>query len=293
MAAPVTNEFNLAMNKRRKSKPTRFAGSQTVTQKERPSPKINIVVSKAQGPSSIWFHQHAVSDAPGPSSSLHIRNSSNELDCAVSLLQLAAQSEQVTQDVGLEVQECSRPSEPHPIFEEVKSFEDFCILLDRVDIGHELTADVRVGYYKLCLYRKEFLHPEDVYSELVVGLIRETVKIGDEMKRCKLTTVKEVFEKWNKNLKALEDCGMKVRFLRDKLITLARLVLESKGAADIKQHTEATNECKRIKVEMKKLAAKRNELTESAKKIEEVSGALKQKVERYEVRFKEVVNGPW
>ncbi|KAJ0754162.1 hypothetical protein HanPI659440_Chr09g0343801 [Helianthus annuus] len=260
------------------------------------------VVSKAQGPSSIWFHQQVVSDAPGPSSSLHIRNSSNELDCAVSLLQLAAQSEQVTQatrvgngneDVGLEVQECSRPSEPHPSFEEVKSFEDFCILLDRVDIEHELKADVRVGYYKLCLYRKEFLHPEDVYSKLVVGLIRETVKIGDEMKRCKLTTVKEVFEKWNKNLKALEYRGMKVRFLRDKLITLARLVLESEGAADIKQHTEATNECKRIKDELKKLAAKHNELTESAKKIEEVSGALKQKVERYELRFKEVANRPW
>ncbi|KAL9998786.1 hypothetical protein Hdeb2414_s0522g00910311 [Helianthus debilis subsp. tardiflorus] len=247
------------------------------------------VVSKAQGPSSIWFHQQVASDAPGSSSSLHIQNSTNELDCAVSLLQLAAQSKQVTQ----EVQECSRPSEPHPSFEEVKSFEDFCILLDRVDIRHELTADVRVGYYKLCLYRKEFLHPENVYSMLVVGLIRETVKIGDEMKRCKLTTVKEVFEKWNKNLKALEVLGMKVRFLRDKLITLARLVLESEGAADIKQHTEATNECKRIKDELKKLAAKRNELTESAKKIEEVSGALKQKVERYEVRFKEVANRPW
>ncbi|KAF5809347.1 hypothetical protein HanXRQr2_Chr04g0156081 [Helianthus annuus] len=264
------------------------------------------VVSDARGPSSKWFHQQVVGDAPGPISSLHIRNSSNEVDCALSLLQLAAQSEeQVTQatlspsvgngneDVGLEVQECSRPSEPHLSFEEVKSFEDFCILLDRVDTGRELTTDVRVGYYKLCLYKKEFLHPEDVYNKLVVGLIRKTVEIGDEIKRCKLTTSKEEFENWNKNLKALETLGMKVRFLRDKLITLARLVLDSESAADVKQYTEATNECKQIEDELKKLAAKRNKLKESAKKIKEVSGALEQKVERYELRFKEVVNGPW
>ncbi|MFS7968750.1 hypothetical protein Hanom_Chr09g00801211 [Helianthus anomalus] len=149
------------------------------------------VVRDAPGLSSIWFHQQVVSDTLGSSSSLHIRNSSNEVDCAVSLLQLAAQSGQVTQ----EVLEYSRPTEPHLSFKEVKSFEDFRILLDSVDIGHKIPDDERMCYYKLCLYKKEFLHPENVFDMLVVGMIRETIRIANEIKYCELTTAKEKFEK--------------------------------------------------------------------------------------------------
>ncbi|MFS7968749.1 hypothetical protein Hanom_Chr09g00801201 [Helianthus anomalus] len=79
---------------------------------------------------------------------------------------------------------------------------------------------------------------------------------------------------------------MNIGFLRDKLRTLSRLVLESEGAADIKQYMEATNEHKRIKDELKKLASMRKELKESAKNYEEISGILRQKVERHVLRFK-------
>ncbi|MFS8020956.1 hypothetical protein Hanom_Chr16g01421811 [Helianthus anomalus] len=52
-----------------------------------------------------------------------------------------------------------------------------------------------MGYYKLRLYKKEFLHPKDVYDNLLVGIIcLLTVEIAGKIRKCKLTTTKEEFD---------------------------------------------------------------------------------------------------
>ncbi|KAM0032223.1 putative transcription factor B3-Domain family [Helianthus debilis subsp. tardiflorus] len=192
-----------------------------------------------------------------------------------------------------EVQECSRPSKPRLSFEEVKCFEDFRILVNGNSIDHELTDDERMDYYKLCLYKKEFLHPEAVYEKFAAGLIGQTLMIANEIKTSKLTTSKEEFEKWDGCLKSLEGFDMKVDFLRDMIHTLVRLVFESKGAPDIKQYVETSSKYKRVKHKLKELSEKRKELEERAKEIEGISGMLKAKIEKYEQKLKEEVDVPW
>ncbi|XP_021971477.1 B3 domain-containing protein Os01g0234100 [Helianthus annuus] len=192
-----------------------------------------------------------------------------------------------------EVQECSRPSKLRLSFEEVKCFEDFRILVNGNSIDHELTDDERMDYYKLCLYKNEFLHPEAVYEKFAAGLIGQTLMIANEIKTSNLTTSKEEFEKWDGYLKSLEGFDMKVDFLRDMIRTLVRLVFESKGAPDIKQYAEASNKYKLVKDKLKILSEKRKELEERAKEIEGISGMLKAKIEKYEQKLKEEVDVPW
>ncbi|XP_022019015.1 uncharacterized protein LOC110919046 [Helianthus annuus] len=155
-----------------------------------------------------------------------------------------------------------------------------------VSIDHLVIDDVRMGYNKLCLYKKEFLHLEDVYDKLVLGMIcLLTVEIASKIKKCKLTTTKEEFDKWDKYLKAFESFSMKVWFLHDKLITLETLVLDSEGALDITKFVEETHEHKLIKDELKNVAAMRKELKGSANNRQEISEIIKQTVERHELRF--------
>ncbi|KAM0039669.1 putative transcription factor B3-Domain family [Helianthus debilis subsp. tardiflorus] len=158
-----------------------------------------------------------------------------------------------SEEGGPEVLECSIPSERHLTFQEVKSFQDFHII--------------------------------------VKGMVGQIVRIADEIKRCKITTItKEDFDRWEKSLNSFELLGMKVGFLRDKVHTLATLVFESEAAVDIKQYVEARNEHRRAEDEIKKVAAKLKELREEAIKFAGIAGTLKHKVEKYEHKFQEEVD---
>ncbi|XP_024978459.1 B3 domain-containing protein Os01g0234100-like isoform X2 [Cynara cardunculus var. scolymus] len=199
-----------------------------------------------------------------------------------------------SEEVGSEVLEGSRPSKPVLLFQEVKAFEEFRIVVKGLCIDSELPDDVRASYYKLCLDRKQFLHDglrEGLYYKLVAGMIGETVSIANEIKNCKPTTTKEEFGVWDDSLRSFELLGMKVGFLRDRIHTLATLV--SEGALDMKRYVEARNEQKRIKDEIKKLTEKISELKENARKFERISGSLKRKAEKYEHRFRDALGTPW
>ncbi|KAI7729682.1 hypothetical protein M8C21_009844 [Ambrosia artemisiifolia] len=197
---------------------------------------------------------------------------------------------------GPEVLECSRSSERHLSFEEVKSFQDFHIIVKGVCIDDELPNDVRMDYYKLCVYNKEFLHKglsEGLYDKLVPGMIGQIVNVVNEIKRFKFTATKKDFGRWDCSLQSFEQLGMKVGFLRDKIRTLATLLFESEAAVDIERYVEARNEHKRAEDEIKKVAAKLKELKETAKKFDGVASCLKQNVEKYEHKFDEEVDGLW
>ncbi|XP_076941415.1 B3 domain-containing protein Os01g0234100-like [Bidens hawaiensis] len=189
---------------------------------------------------------------------------------------------------GPDVLECSRLSKPC-VFWEVNSFQDFHIMVNGICIDHELPGDVRMGYYKLCVHKKEFLHDEVLecaHDKLVAGMIGETVSIANKIKSCKIsTTAKEDYEIWDKFLSSFEN-------MRDKIHTLVTLVFESEGAVDFKRYVEANNEHKRAEDEVKRVAAELKELEETAMKLEGITGSLKEEIEKFEHMLQEEFDAP-
>ncbi|KAL3846307.1 hypothetical protein ACJIZ3_003710 [Penstemon smallii] len=114
-------------------------------------------------------------------------------------------------------------------FKDVKSF---ATVLDSI-----IPAHLREKYYELCCSQNMFLHDsliKGLNSILVTGIISETIIIADAIRAVKSTTPLDRLESWDNTLKAFEDLGMVVGFLRariQKLITLsnnAQAIIESK-----------------------------------------------------------------
>ncbi|KAL8231320.1 hypothetical protein R6Q57_001098 [Mikania cordata] len=193
--------------------------------------------------------------------------------------------------VHSQVQEGS--PEPNLSLREVKTFTDFHIMVDNQCIDTELSEEIRMNYYNLCIGKNEILHDgirEGLYHKLVAGMIGETVSIVNMIKNCKLTTRMEEFDVWDSSLKYFELMGMKVGFLRDRVSTLAKLAFESE---DSKRFVEAKVEQYRNANEIKILEAKLVELYESNRKIDGVVDDLKERAERCETEFQKKVDAPW
>ncbi|KAD4888137.1 hypothetical protein E3N88_20210 [Mikania micrantha] len=193
--------------------------------------------------------------------------------------------------VNSQVQEGS--PEPNLSLREVKTFKDFHIMVDNQCIDTELSEEIRMNYYNLCIGKNEILHDgirEGLYHKLVAGMIGETVSIVNMIKNCKLTTRMEEFDVWDSSLKYFELMGMKVGFLRDRVSTLAKLAFESE---DSKRFVEAKEEQHRNANEIKILEAKLVELYESNRKIDDVVDDLKERAERCETEFQKKVDAPW
>ncbi|KAI3503094.1 hypothetical protein L1887_31530 [Cichorium endivia] len=237
-------------------------------------------------------------------------NDMNKVDGATGLFNLETHTKQIIsekdtpsdttmkskQQIVSEVLEGSRPSNPDLSSQEIVNFEDFHIMVKGQSIDLELPEDVRLGYFKLCIGRKEFLHdnlPEGLYHKLVAGMIGETVNIANEIKNCKLTVSKEEFDVWDNSLKSFEILGMKVGFLRERIGKLSRIVLESEGRFDLQRFNEAKSEKQRIEDEIKDVMEKLVGLTEKRGKLDAIVGGLKEKVGRDEAKFQEEVDAPW
>ncbi|KAL7603418.1 hypothetical protein Lser_V15G20175 [Lactuca serriola] len=192
------------------------------------------------------------------------------------------------EDIGSEVPEPSTTP-----FQDLKSFEHFRIKVNGQCINSELSEEVKLGYYKLCIHKKQFLHDgvhKNLYHKLVAGMIGETVNIAKEIKNCKLTISKEELEAWDNTLKSFEILGMKVGFLRDKIRTLVRLIFESEFGVDLKRYVEAKKNEKLVEDEIIKVKAKLLELKIKAKGL---LGCLKDKAEKHMIEFQDEVDVPW
>ncbi|XP_076901212.1 B3 domain-containing protein Os01g0234100-like [Bidens hawaiensis] len=193
--------------------------------------------------------------------------------------------------VSSQVQGCL--PEPNISLKVVKTFKDFHIIVKKQCIDSELSKEIRMSYYNLCVGKNEILHDgvrEGLYNKLVAGVIGETVNIANMLRNCKLTTTKEEFDAWDSSLESFELIGMKVRFLRDRIRALTNLAFESE---DAKRYVEAKEEHNRNANEIKILEARLVELYESNRKIGGVVDGLKEKVEGYEIEFQKKVDAPW
>ncbi|PWA59910.1 B3 DNA binding domain-containing protein [Artemisia annua] len=205
-------------------------------------------------------------------------------------LPLLEQSGNNSEEVGSDVLEGSKPELS---LEEVKTIEDFHIMVKGVCIDSELPDDVRMNYYKLCTARKELLHDElaeGLYHKLVAGMIGETVNIANKIKNCQITTTKGEFETWDNHLKSFVIMGMKVKFLRERIATLSKIVLESEANLDVQKYVEAKGEHKRVEDDIQSLTEKLVGLKESSRKSKRIVDGLKEKIEVHEEKLQKQVD---
>ncbi|KAF9682367.1 hypothetical protein SADUNF_Sadunf05G0101600 [Salix dunnii] len=210
--------------------------------------------------------------------------------------QPSEQSENDSEEVGSEVLEGFKLSLPAVHFKDIKSFEDFNILVDGLVLDSELSEDIRNKYYELCCNQNTFLHDnliKGVNFKLIAGIISETVSIADGMRACTLTTSREKFATWDKALKASELFGMNVGFLRTRLSRLLSLAFDSEGATKTRRYLEARFERVLTEDEIKSLEAKLVELEEAYERYGANAERLKSKAEGYDLRFQEQVLAPW
>ncbi|KAL1809922.1 hypothetical protein ACET3Z_026912 [Daucus carota] len=210
--------------------------------------------------------------------------------------QLREQSGNDSEEFGSEVLEGSKLSKTLVPFKDVKSFEDFHIVVNDLCIDSELPEHIRLKYYELCCKKNAFLHSRflpGLYSKLAAGIIGETVNIADAIKSCKLTTSWDEFAVWEKSLKSFELLGMKVGFIRHRMHTLRGLAFETQGASDFKNYLGAISKRIHAEDEIRNLEAKLVELKAACENYDADIEMLRSKAEKHESEFQEEVDAPW
>ncbi|XP_042515854.1 B3 domain-containing protein Os01g0234100-like isoform X2 [Macadamia integrifolia] len=201
-----------------------------------------------------------------------------------------------SEEFGSHVLDGIRMSAEPVEFKDVKIFENFTIIVNDLILDSQLPEHVRVKYYELCCSQKAFLHDqllEGINCKLITGIISEIVNVADAMRACKLTTSQNDLKSWDKILKAFEQLGMNVGFLRARLHRLISLAFESKGAMDSKLYNKAMFKRACLDQEMKNLDVKCMELKEARARNDKEIETLKLKAERHEMKFQSEVRAPW
>ncbi|XP_022859391.1 B3 domain-containing protein Os01g0234100-like [Olea europaea var. sylvestris] len=209
---------------------------------------------------------------------------------------LEEQSGNDSDEVASEVFEGSKCSGSSIHFKDIKSFEEFHIVVNGVCIDSEIPEHVRQKYYELCRSKNAFLHEgllPGLHCKLAAGMIFEAVNTADAIRSCKLTTPREDFEVWEKSLRSFELLGLNVGFLGARLCRVLKLAFDSEGAVDAKKYWEAKTKRARTEEGIRDLEVKLVELKEASAKFDAEIESLKSKAESYELMFQEEVNAPW
>ncbi|XP_075478051.1 B3 domain-containing protein Os01g0234100-like isoform X3 [Primulina tabacum] len=182
-------------------------------------------------------------------------------------------------------------------FQDVKRFKDFKIYVDGLILDSELPVHAKMKYYELCCSRKMFLHDRmtGLSSKLVTGMISETSNIADAIQSTSLVASLHNLESWDNTLKAFEELGMSVGFLRtriDKLVKISRKY----------QTINESNSAKCVQVEEKKRAL--NEKVSSMDVLRKSIAALEESIKSLEAEidgekeglgseFNKIATAPW
>lgn len=181
-------------------------------------------------------------------------------------------------------------------FKEMKSIDDFTILVDGLAIDHELSDHHRSKYYDLCCSQNSFLHDhllKSINCKLAAEIITQTVNIAEAIRACNLSTSRADYEIWDKTLKGFELLGMNVGFLRARLNRLMSLAFESEESEVSKRLKEVSVEQARAEEEMRSLELKLLRLKETMGRLDSELESLKVKAEKHELKFQEEANAPW
>ncbi|GJZ34098.1 hypothetical protein Tco_0579534 [Tanacetum coccineum] len=137
-------------------------------------------------------------------------------------------------------------------FKDIKGVDDFSIVVDNLVIDSEIPKHFQIKYYDLCRSQNMYLHEnllKGLNVKLAVGIILETITIADAIRACKVTITRDDIATWDKTLKAFEEVGMKVGFLRARISKLTGLSFESNELLEANkiEQTKAKEEMRVIK----------------------------------------------
>ncbi|GAA0162217.1 hypothetical protein LIER_18356 [Lithospermum erythrorhizon] len=209
---------------------------------------------------------------------------------------LEEQSGNDSDEVASEVLEGIKFHQAVTRFRDMKSFEDFHILVNGVCIDSELPEHIRRKYYELCCSKHAFLHDRllpGLYCKLASGMIFELVNTADAIRGCKVTTPKKEFDNWDKSLRSFELLGMNVGFLRSRLRHLVSLAFDSEGAAETKRYWEVKTERAHCENEIRSIEEKLEGLKETVERYDADIEFMRPQAESYELMFQEEVNAPF
>ncbi|XP_076960424.1 B3 domain-containing protein Os01g0234100-like [Bidens hawaiensis] len=176
-------------------------------------------------------------------------------------------------------------------FQEVKSIDDFRIVVDGLVLDSLIPENFIIKYYDLCKSQNAYLH-ENLFKGLnakgTAGIILEVVDIADAIRACKVDTTRDDIDTWDKTLESCENLGMKVGFLRDRINKLVRILFKSNELLEVKRNVRAKTQ-ENEKILSKRLCAVRGVI----KNLNHVIEALKRKGENLEAVLGNEVNAPW
>ncbi|KAK7840706.1 b3 domain-containing protein [Quercus suber] len=193
-------------------------------------------------------------------------------------------------DIGSEILDGIRLSDSVVDFKQVRSIEDFSVLVNGLVINSELPKFLLTKYFELCCSQKSFLHEhllEGLNCKLAAGMISETINVADAIRACKISTSQESLSTWDKTLKAFEVLGMNVGFLRARLEQLLNISLK------LKRYKEATLVRAQAEEEVQTLEAKLLEVKEKINSLDAEIENLDVAADKLELAFQEVANAPW
>lgn len=183
-----------------------------------------------------------------------------------------------------------RFSESVVSFKDVKSFKDFSIHVDGLMIDAEIPLHLRNKYYEICRSQNKFLHEnlmKGFNTKLAAGMISETINIAGAI-RAATDAAADHLRNWDTTLKAFEDLGMEVGFLRariDKLLSISR---EAQATIKLKrqERAEAKEETRRLNIKLLDAKVRIQNLDD------EIDGLVKKNEEQSYI-FREVAAAPW
>ncbi|XP_044508661.1 B3 domain-containing protein Os01g0234100-like isoform X2 [Mangifera indica] len=199
-------------------------------------------------------------------------------------------------DLDFNTSEGLQSSESTGNFKEVKSIDNFTILVNDSAIDLELSDRHRTKYYELCCSQNSFLHNhllKSINCKLAAEIITQTVNIAEAIRACSLFTSRADYEVWDKTLKGFELLGMHVAFLRARLNRLMSLTLEFEESKDSKRLKEVTLEKSCTEEEMRALETKLLTLKGTMGRYNYEVESLRAKAERHARKFQEEANAQW
>lgn len=203
---------------------------------------------------------------------------------------VSEQSEDESKDFGSEVLNGLKICESAVDFKEVKSFQDFSIVVNDLVIDSALSKYLRTKYYELCCSQNSFLHNsvlDGLNCKLISGMISETINITDAIRASKLTTPHDNFDTWDKTLKAFKMMGMNVGFLLIRLDQLMNLASTSKRLQEARLERANAGE------EKSALELKLSEVRERIDRLDSEIEALGANPNSLDVMFQEMAKAPW
>ncbi|KAK3195763.1 hypothetical protein Dsin_027073 [Dipteronia sinensis] len=199
-------------------------------------------------------------------------------------------SENESKPVGSETLDGITLFESTVDFKDVKSIEDFKIVVDGLVINSTLSKHLLIRYYELCCSQSSFLHDGllgDLNYKLVVGMIAEIINIADAIRASSITTFQSDFATWEKTLKAFQMMGMKVGFLQARLEQLVNFTLKSERSRKARLERARADEARRI------LEGKLSEVRQAINRLDSDIETLEGNAIRLAVMFQDVAKAAW